>query len=56
MASPENQPDKGDSESVPFMQRVIDNPFLLLFLGVAIPGLLYLVWGVVEVANLPIAR
>jgi hypothetical protein len=43
-------------ERVPFMQRVLDNPFLLLFLGVTVPAVLYLIWGIMEVANIPIAR
>ena len=42
-------------EPVPIMQRILDNPFLLLFLGVAIPTVLYLVWGVMEVASVPLA-
>ncbi|MFZ5608874.1 MAG: hypothetical protein ACOY99_04600 [Pseudomonadota bacterium] len=42
-------------ERVPFMQRVLDNPFLLLFLGIAIPAALYLIWGVMEVASIPLA-
>ena len=43
-------------EQVPFMQRVLDNPFLLLFLGVAIPTVFYTLWGVMEVASIPIAK
>ena len=43
-------------ESVPFMQQLLDNPFILLFLGVAIPTLLYIVWGVIEVAQIPLAQ
>ena len=43
-------------ERVPFMQRVLDNPFLLLFLGVAIPTVLYTLWGVMEIASIPIAK
>jgi len=43
-------------EKIPFMQRLLDNPFLLLFIGVASPTLLYIVWGVVEVANIPMAQ
>ena len=43
-------------ERIPFMQRVLYDPFLLLFLGVAVPTLLYLLWGVMEVASVPIAR
>jgi hypothetical protein len=43
-------------ERVPMMQRVLDNPFLLLFLGVTIPTVLYLIWGVMEVASVPLAK
>lgn len=43
-------------EPIPAMQRVLDNPFLLLFLGVTIPTVLYLVWGIMEVASVPIAN
>lgn len=43
-------------EPVPVMQRVLDNPFLLLFLGVTIPAVLYIVWGVMEVASVPVAN
>jgi hypothetical protein len=44
------------AEPIPFMQRVLDNPFLLLFLGVAIPTVLYTLWGVMEIASIPIAK
>jgi len=43
-------------EHVPIMQRVLDNPFLLLFLGVTFPTVFYLLWGVMEVAQIPIAK
>jgi hypothetical protein len=42
-------------ERIPFMQRVLDNPFLLLFLGVVIPTVLYIVWGVMELTMVPVA-
>ncbi|MGE0845899.1 MAG: hypothetical protein AB7L41_06485 [Flavobacteriaceae bacterium] len=38
----------------PFMQQVLDNPFLLLFLGITIPTVLYLVWGIMEIASVPV--
>lgn len=44
-----------DEEPIPFMQQVLDNPFLLLFLGVTIPSVLYIVWGVMEVIAIPVA-
>jgi hypothetical protein len=44
------------SEHVPMMQRIFDNPFLLLFLGVTIPTVLYILWGVMEIASVPLAK
>lgn len=44
-----------EAERIPFMQRVLDDPFLLLFVGVAVPTVLYIVWGVMEVASIPLA-
>ena len=44
------------NEPVPAMQRVLDNPFLLLFLGVTIPTVFYIIWGVMEIVTIPIAR
>ncbi len=54
-SKPENA-DAGDDGQIPVMQRVLDNPFLLLFMGVATPAVLYLMWGIMEVANIPIAK
>jgi hypothetical protein len=42
-------------ERVPFMQRLLDNPFLLLFLGVVMPTILYIVWGIMELVGIPVA-
>lgn len=44
------------AEPIPMMQRVLDNPFLLLFLGVTIPTVLYILWGVMEIASIPLAK
>ena len=60
MINPENDNDPGSGgsggdEPIPIMQRIMDNPFLLLFIGVAMPAALYLVWGVMEVAQIPLA-
>lgn len=49
----ENQP---DADQVPMMQKVLDNPFLLLFLGVASPALLYLIWGIMEIVSIPLVQ
>lgn len=47
--------EKTSPEEIPLMQRVLDNPFLLLFIGIAVPTLTYIVWGVMELISLPIA-
>ena len=44
------------SGRVPAMQRLLDNPFLLLFLGVVMPTVFYLIWGIMEVIQIPIAK
>jgi len=43
-------------ERVPVMQRMLDNPFLLLFLGVTIPAVSYIIWGVMEIVTIPVGR
>ena len=44
-----------DNEPIPLMQRVLDNPFLLLFLGGGIPTDYYIIWGIIEITQIPIA-
>jgi len=46
----------GRDEAIPAMQRVLDNPFLLLFLGVVIPTEFYILWGIMEVVTIPLAK
>lgn len=52
----EDKTEGGPPPVVPFMQQVLDNPFLLLFLGITIPTVLYLVWGVMEIASIPVGN
>jgi hypothetical protein len=49
------EPSESRDERVPFMQRLLDNHFLLLFLGVVLPTVLYIVWGIMELVGIPIA-
>ncbi len=51
-----SSPSDDQPERIPTMQRVLDNPFLLLFLGVTIPTVLFLLWGVMEIASVPLAK
>ncbi|KAB2850919.1 MAG: hypothetical protein F9K44_03330 [Hyphomicrobiaceae bacterium] len=57
--TPETKPQSAEpakSVFIPFMQRVLDNPFLLLFIGVTFPTVFYLVWGVIEITQMPTAK
>ena len=59
MATPNSNPlpiDDVPDEPVPVMQQLLDNPFLLLFIGIAMPTVLYIVWGVMEIVGIPIAK
>lgn len=47
--------ESGEQERLPVMQRLLDNPFLLLFLGVTIPTVFYLIWGIMEIVSIPIS-
>ena len=40
---------------IPIMQRVLDNPFILLFIGVVFPAVFYIIWGIMELVSIPIA-
>ncbi|PHS79474.1 MAG: hypothetical protein COB59_01365 [Rhodospirillaceae bacterium] len=44
-----------DGESIPLMQQLLDSPFILLFLGVTIPTVVYIIWGIMEIIAIPVA-
>lgn len=50
-----NATDPAKKEKVPAMQRLLDNPFLLLFIGVVMPTVFYVMWGIMEIVTLPVA-
>ena len=57
MAAPQTiRPDDDVDEPMPAMQQLLDNPFLLLFIGIAMQTVLYIVWGVMEIASIPIGK
>ncbi|MGI9378657.1 MAG: hypothetical protein ACR2OW_03320 [Methyloligellaceae bacterium] len=57
MTNEDNATDTSEeSVHIPFFQRLLDNHFLLLFLGVAVPTVLYTLWGVMELSQIPIAE
>jgi hypothetical protein len=45
-----------EDDRIPWMQQLLDNPFLLLFLGVLIPMLVYTLWGVVDILTIPVGK
>jgi len=49
-------PSDTHDEDVPLIQRLLDNPFLLLFLGVMIPMIVYTLWGVIDILTIPVAK
>lgn len=52
-----NEESSGARETIrmPVMQRFLDNPFMLLFAGVVIPAVFYIIWGIMEIVTIPIA-
>lgn len=56
MRRPPMSADNDEKEPVPFIQKLLDNPFLLLFIGVLIPMLVYNLWGVIDILTLPATR
>lgn len=49
----DNVPD--GEEEIPFMQKLLDNSFVLLFIGVLVPTVCYIVWGIMELISIPLA-
>jgi len=45
-----------NDEDVPFMQKLLDNHFLLLLIGVVSPTVLYILWGVIDIMSVPLAK
>lgn len=52
----ERLPDDAGQEPIPPMQRLLDNPFLLLLLGIMVPAVFYIIWGIIEITQIPIAE
>lgn len=41
---------------IPWMQELLDSPFILLVLGVMIPMVVYNLWGVIEILLIPVTK
>ena len=44
------------NEPVPWLQRLLDSPFMLLLLGVLIPMVLYNLWVVIDILTIPAGK
>ena len=44
---------RNDDEPIPVVQKLLDNPFLLLLLGVLIPMVVYTLWGIIDILRIP---
>ncbi len=44
---------ESEEEPIPAWQLFYDNIFLLFFFGIAIPTLVYTVWGLMEIVQIP---
>lgn len=42
-----------DKEKIHPVQKFMDNIWLLLFLGLAVPIVSYTLWGLIELMNIP---
>lgn len=45
-----------DFVRIPVFQRILDNPFILLFVGVVVPAVFYIIWGIMEIVTIPVGR
>ena len=51
-----NESESQNAVRIPIMQRILDNPFMLLFVGVVVPTVFYIIWGIMEIVTIPIAK
>ncbi|MFA7667886.1 MAG: hypothetical protein WCX93_00910 [Burkholderiaceae bacterium] len=56
MPTPDHDEFNNPDIPIPWMQKLLDSPFILLVLGVMIPMVVYNLWGVVEILLLPVSQ
>ena len=52
----EQEPSKKEYEPIPIMQRILEDPFLLVTFGLVVPTVFYILWGVMEIVTIPLAK
>lgn len=50
----EEREKKKEDEKVPFWQVIYDDVFLLFLLSIVIMAVSYTIWGLMEIANVPL--
>lgn len=45
-----------DNEPLPLMQKLLESPLVLLFIGVMVPMLIYNLWAVIDVLLIPVGK
>jgi hypothetical protein len=50
------QEDGREAERISSWQVVLDDPFLLLALGLGVPLVLYVIWGILEITMVPFPK
>jgi hypothetical protein len=55
MAEPHEPDEAKTPERIPLGQVFLDNIFLLLVLGIVVPVVFYTIWGLLEIASIPLA-
>lgn len=53
MTTPEHD---DPNEPMPWLQQLLESPFVLLFLGVMIPMIVYNLWGVIDIMLIPAGK
>lgn len=56
MAVASESQDGGASPRLPWQQALLDDVFLLFMAGLVVPTLIYIVWGLLELSNVPLLR
>jgi hypothetical protein len=54
--SDEASPQRRDDQRIPWQQILFDDIFLLIMAGLVVPTLLYIVWGLWSLGNVPAFR
>ncbi|MBI2917842.1 MAG: hypothetical protein HYY01_07580 [Chloroflexi bacterium] len=50
----QKEPQAGEGERVPLGQALLDDVFLLLALGLAVPLIFYIIWGIMDLSQVPV--